>query len=101
MPAFLPSLPAFFLAVLCFTQPVTPIGVFCLMVAPFWAVNAVGITSLGWQRLPLAASAEYLPWGRLSSKLPTGASGMVWNVLEVMFVFGLMNVSPCRFRVTP
>src|SRR6202035_3794770 len=58
-------------------QPVTPIGVFCLIVAPFCATNEVGIFSASLQRLPGAASAEYLPWGRVSSNVPTGASGTV------------------------
>ncbi len=36
------------------------------------------------QTLPLAAKAEYLPSGSVSSKLVTGWSGTVWNVLLVM-----------------
>jgi hypothetical protein len=57
--AFLPC--RLCLTALCRGQPLTPIGVDCLIVAPFWAVNAVGIFSLLLQRLPLAASAENLP----------------------------------------
>src|SRR6185437_208277 len=97
-----------FFFVLCFAffaffvlgQPVTLIGVDCLMTIPFCASNRVGIFSLVLQRFPLAASAEYLPCGSVSSKLPTGASGTVWNVLLVMPAL-LMNVSPCKSSVTP
>ena len=76
------ALPFFFVVFLCFAQPVTAIFVLWLILAPFWATNAVGIASFVLQRLPLAASAEYLPSGRLSSKLPTGTSGTVLNVLD-------------------
>ena len=75
-------------------------GVDWWIVIPFCAVNAVGIISLLLQRFPLAASAEYLPSGSVSSKLPTGASGTVRNVLLVIPAL-LMNVSPCRSSVTP
>ena len=51
-------------------------------------------------RLPLAASAESLPSGSVSSKLVTGWSGTVWNVLLVIPAL-LMNVSPCRSIVKP
>ena len=71
------------------------------MTAPFWPVNAVGITSLVLQRFPFAARAEYLPWGKLSSKLAIGTSGTFLNVLLVMFVLLLMNVLPTRSTVTP
>ena len=83
-----------------FAQPVTPIGVDCLMTAPFCATNRVGIVSLLLQRFPFAARAEYLPSGSVSWKLPTGASGTVLNVLLVMPAL-LMNVSPCRSSVIP
>src|SRR5580698_4320567 len=58
-----------------FAQPVTLIFVDSLIFSPFWARNSVGIVSLLVQRFPLAASAEYLPWGRFSSKLEIGWSG--------------------------
>ena len=45
------------------------------------------------QRFPFAASAEYWPSGSVSSKLPTGTSGTVLNVLDVIPAL-LMNV--CR-----
>src|ERR1700722_230670 len=114
-----------------FAQPVTWMGVFWCISSPFWAVNAVGITSglavvcltlrvtvFLWplllmvtffltstvfvtaHRLPLAARAEYLPSGSVSSKLPIGWSGTAANVLLVMPAL-LMNVSPCRSIVTP
>ena len=51
-------------------------------------------------RFPFAASAEYLPSGNVSSKLPTGASGTVLNVLDVIPAL-LMNVVPTRSIVTP
>jgi hypothetical protein len=63
-------------AVLAFGQPVTSMWVSWLRVAPFCATNAVGMMSFCWQRLPLAASAEYLPWGRFSSKLLMGCWGL-------------------------
>ncbi len=90
-----------FFLVLCLGQSVVVMGVVCLMVAPFWAVKTVGIFSLVAQRFPFgAASAEYGPWGSVSSKLvPTGWSGTVANVLLVIPL--LMNVSPCRSTVTP
>jgi hypothetical protein len=71
-------------AVLAFGQPVTSMWVSWLSVAPLWATKAVGIVSFCWQRLPLAARGVYLPWGRFSSKLHTGASGTVVNVGDVM-----------------
>src|SRR6202035_2619357 len=85
---------------LCLAQPVTLMGVLCLIVAPFCAVNAVGIFSVSLHRLPGAASAENLPWGRISSNVPTGASGTVRNVLLVT-PCGLMNVSACNWIVVP
>src|SRR6202035_4431032 len=89
----LDTLCAFFLTF--FAQPVTLIGVDCLIVAPFCAVNAVGIFSVSLHRLPGAANAENLPWGSVSSNVPTGASGTVRNVLLVT-PWGLMNVSACN-----
>src|ERR1700728_1408643 len=83
-------------------QPVTWICVLCLKTAPFWATNLVGIFSFArdLQRLPFAASAEYLPSGRYNSKVPTGTSGTVLNVLLVMPAL-LMNVVPVRSTLTP
>ena len=52
------------------------------------------------QRLPLAARAEYLPSGSVSSKLVTGWSGTVLNVLLVIPAL-LMNVLPVRTIFTP
>ncbi len=52
------------------------------------------------QRFPFAASAEYGPSGRYSSKLETGTSGMFVNV-ELVIPALEMNVSPTRFTRTP
>ena len=52
----------------------------------------MGIVSFALHRFPFAASAEYGPWGKVSSKLPTGWSGTALNVLLVMPAL-LMNVS--------
>src|SRR5476649_2054401 len=81
-------------------QPVTLIFVFCLSFRPFWARNSVGITSLLLHRLPLAARAENLPWGRVSSKVEKGVSGTVLKVVLVMPCL-LMNVVPTKSTVTP
>ena len=70
------------------------------MTAPFCAVNAVGIFRALLQRFPFAANAEFLPCGSFSSKLPTGTSGNVRNVLLVIPAL-LMNVSPCSWMVVP
>ncbi len=78
-----------------FGQLVTPIFVDCLICSPFCAVNIVGIASFDLHRFPLAASAEFGPCGRFSSKLATGWSGTVRNV-ELVIPALLMNVSPCR-----
>ena len=66
------------------------IGVLVCISAPFCPTNDVGILSLVLQRLAVAAKAEYLPWGRVSSNVPTGTSGTALNVLEVTFVLLLM-----------
>jgi hypothetical protein len=76
-----PCVPAGSCACFALTHPVTLIGVDCLMAAPFCAVNAVCIRSVLLHRFPFAASAEYLSWGNVSSEVPTGASGIVRNVL--------------------
>ena len=68
--------------------------------APFCATNSVGIVSFLGHRLPSVVSAEYGPSGRFSSKLPTGASGTVLNVLLVIPVFADERV-PTRSIVTP
>jgi hypothetical protein len=57
------------------------------------------MTSLVLQRLPLAANAEYGPWGSVSSKVLKGAAGTVLKVLLVMPL--LMAVLPTRSTVTP
>ena len=75
-------------------------GVFWCMVLPFCAVMIVGICRCVLQRLPFAASAEYLPCGSVSWKVVTGWSGTVRNV-ELVIPFLLMNVSPCRSIVMP
>ena len=81
-------------------QPVTATFVVWLSRAPFCPTNSVGIDSLLVQRFPIAASAEYGPWGSISSKLETGWSGTVLNVLEVTPVL-LMKVLPTRSIVMP
>src|SRR6202034_823510 len=91
---------AFFLA-FALAQPVTLIGVDWWITAPSCPVNAVGIVSFVLQRFPFAASAEYLPCGRFSSKLAIGTSGTFLNVLLVILVLLLMNVEPTRSTVTP
>ena len=98
-----------------FAQPLTVIGVLCLISAPLCATNSVGIVSAAIffllltvtnfvlpptrlrtrlltvtvvpasHRLVLAPSAENGPSGRFSSNVPTGTSGTVWNVELVMF----------------
>ena len=76
-----------------FGQPVTSMLVFWLSVAPFCARNCTGIRS-GWaHRLPFAPKAEYLPSGRVSSKLLKGLSGTVLKVVLVTPAL-LMNVVP-------
>jgi hypothetical protein len=90
----------FFFTCLCFGHPVTLIGVDCLIVAPFCAVNAVGIFNVLLHRFVFAANAEYLPCGNVSSNVPTGASGTVRNVLLVIPAL-LMNVSACNWMVVP
>ena len=40
------------LCLMVLAQPVMAMGVFCLMYAPFWPVNSVGITSFWPQKLP-------------------------------------------------
>ena len=87
---------------LAFGQPLTLIGVFCLRTAPFWAVNSVGIFNppLTVHKFAFAVSAEYFPWGSVSSKELTGASGTWANVDEVIPAL-LMNVSPTRSMVIP
>src|SRR5580693_5088628 len=92
--------PRAFFAFFALGQPVRRIGVDRLIVAPFCATSMVGIASLLLHRFPFAARAEYLPSGNVSSKLPTGASGIAWNVLLVIPAL-LMNVSPCTSSVTP
>ena len=68
--------------------------------APFWATIAVGIARLDVQRFPFAASAEYVPSGRYSSKSSKGTSGTVLNVVLVIPAL-LMNVAPTRSTRTP
>ncbi len=87
-------------ALRAFGHPVTAIVVLRRIVAVSCATNSVGIASLLLQRLPFAASAENLPSGRVSSKVPTGTSGTVLNVLLVIPAL-LMNVVPTRSTVTP
>ncbi len=58
-------------------------------------MNSLGIVSFCPHRLPFAASAEYLPSGRVSSKVLKGWSGTVLNVVEVIPAL-LMNVVPTR-----
>jgi hypothetical protein len=60
--------------------PVTAIGVERLITSPFCAVN-------------------YLPWGRLSSKLSKGTSGVALKVLVV--IPPLIEVEPTSSTVTP
>jgi len=79
---------------------VTVIGVLWRIPMLSWAMNSVGIASLLLQRLPLAASAENVPSGSVSSNVPTGTSGTVLNVLLVIPAL-LMNVAPTRSTVTP
>src|SRR6185437_3063149 len=95
-------LPFFFaLRALCLRQPVGEIWVLVWMTAPFCATNEVGIVSfVVVQRFLLAANAESWPWGRSSSKVPTGTSGIVLKVLLVMPAL-LMNVEPIRCTVAP
>jgi hypothetical protein len=81
-------------------QPVAVIFVDVWITAPFCPRNAVGIASFDLHRLPFAASAENLPCGSVSSKVPTGTSGTVLNVLLVIPAFE-MNVEPTRWTVTP
>src|SRR5665213_1464455 len=101
LPPFLPfALPFFFVAFLCFGQPVTAIFVLSWISAPFCPTKAVGIASFDLQRVPLAARAEYLPSGSVNSKLPTGTSGTVLNVELVIPAFE-MNVVPTRSTVVP
>ena len=82
------------------SQSVTSMWVSWLRVAPFCPTNAVGMSRFCWQRLPLAASAEYLPSGSVSSKVSNGTSGVEANVEDVMPAL-LMNVSPTSLIVTP
>jgi hypothetical protein len=84
---------------LCFGQLVGVIGVFWWMIVLFCAVMVVGIVSLVVQGLPLVASAEYRPWGRVSLNVVTGWSGIVRRVLLVMPL--LMNVSAFSWMVMP
>jgi hypothetical protein len=70
-----------------------------LITAPFWAVNSVGILSLEAHRLAFAARAECGPWGRLSSKLLKGASGVALKVFVVIPF--LIWVLPMRSIVMP
>ena len=86
--------------VLCLWQFVVVMGIVWWVVVPFWAVRARGIWSLCVQGFPLAASAELGPWGRVSSKVPTGSSGMARSVPEVI-PFLLMYVSLRSCMVTP
>src|ERR1039457_2657071 len=81
-------------------QPPTLLFVLWWISAPFWPTNAVGIASLLVQRLPLAARAENLPSGSVSSNVPTGTSGTVLNVLLVIPAL-LMNVVPTRSTIVP
>src|SRR3977135_3508402 len=76
-------------------HPVTVIGVDRWMLAPFCAMNDVGIFKLLLQRFPFAASAELRPCGRYSSKLLIGTSG-TWLNVELVMPALLMNVSPIR-----
>lgn len=89
-----------FLGVVCLVQCVVVMCVVWCIVVPFWAVNVVGMFSLWVHRLPFAASAEFGPWGSVSSNVPTGSSGIAGKV-ELVIPFLLMNVSPCRLSVTP
>jgi len=66
---------------------VTVIGVFCLITAPFCAVNAVGIRKRAEQRSPTAASAESGPCGSVRWNVPSGRSATKQNVLLVIYAF--------------
>jgi hypothetical protein len=84
-------------AVFAFGQPLTLIGVDWWITAPFWATNSVGIFNppLTVHKFAFAVNALNLPWGNVSSKELTGASGTWANVDEVIPDL-LMNVSPTR-----
>ncbi len=83
----------FFFTLLAFGQPVTLIFVDWWITAPFCATNSVGIFNppLTVHKFAFAVSAEYFPWGSVSSNVLTGASGTVLNVLLVIPAL-LMNV---------
>jgi hypothetical protein len=91
---------AAFFAFLAWGQPVTWIGVLSFNCAPSCAINEDGNLNLCLQRSPFAASAEYGPSGRDSSKLVTCTSGTFVNV-ELVIPALLMNVSPTRSIRTP
>ena len=57
----------FFALAFVLAQPVTAMGVDCLITAPSCAVNAVGILSFVLHKFPLRRSAENGPWGSFRS----------------------------------
>jgi hypothetical protein len=72
----------FFLGLL---QPSPATVTVCFTWALSWAAIAVDMCSLVLQRLELAAKIEREPSGRIRSRRRIGTSGIVLNVVEVMF----------------